>query len=507
MRSLVHFAPGPPEGRVAILAWPRCQDGRATEACQDRFSRELLIKGCKTSPDLRDNTSLDACQAAISAHSGSKGESHVPSPLIVYSGILAPDREDLVGYLERVDASARRLGHELLLLNRGFLPVPTSSRTASIPHTPELEATYGPLLRDSDVDEIATRAAAVLNCQGTLGFEASLRNLLLYRRYMADFLDRLDPCLCILSVQFHAHHFVLRRMCEQRGLPFVYQGGGVLPGTFAFEPAGQMGASLVARHSQAFCQLPLEERDLETTRRYLQRARAERLCRKPQTSEEMLRPLIESLRNSARRVIFYAGQNDFFSGIVPPWLPGARLHSPHFVDTLDALDCLSLLARKNNWRIVFKPHPNIEDRYDALPISCPKRVTMLKGANIFECMEECDATVTVFSQVSYLALLHDHPGVLLGCNQMSGKGCAYEIENVADVETKIVEACENGTTPVMPERWLRHAAQLLKYYLYAWEPEVAQIAGRDTDALASHLIRQSKAASPQEQADLAWTLG
>ena len=251
-----------------------------------------------------------------------------------------------------------------------------------------------------------------------------------------------------------------------------------------------MAESWVARESEKFMQLPVDERDLEAAEKLLELVRAEKLSRKEQSDENSIEPIIKEARDRGRKVIFYGGQNDFQTGMLPSFLPEAKIHSPVFVDTIDALQCLAFLAEKNNWHIIFKPHPMVVKWHKDAAILTENRVTTVLDADIFECMEKCDLTATIVSQLSYMALIHGRPSVLLGRNQLSGKGCAYEVGSEMELEPTLRKALEEGITDSMRRSWMRHAAQLLRHYLYSFEEATRPIMGRDVGDVARYLLRR-----------------
>ena len=178
----------------------------------------------------------------------------------------------------------------------------------------------------------------------------------------------------------------------------------------------------------------------------------------------------------------------------PPWLPNARIHSPHYTHTNDALHDLAKQAERFDWQILFKPHPNLTVRgQDPAAYSGPfaDRVTVAQGANVFECIELTDVTTTIVSQVSYVALMHERPVVLLGGNQLRGKRCAWEPARREEVGPCIERALDEGPSPSMQENWRRHVAQLLKYYLFAYDEEVRSFFDRDEVDVARYLMMQS----------------
>lgn len=256
-----------------------------------------------------------------------------------------------------------------------------------------------------------------------------------------------------------------------------------------------MAQSWVALESSRFRSLPIDDAQSTTAAAYLERVRADHRTRKDQKSEIDVRRIVEDRRGNARAVVFYAGQNDDASGMRPAWLADSKIHSPFFASTGDALDRLSILAKKNNWLILFKPHPMCES--DAGSIREEDHVATVAGANVFECIDASDATVTVLSQVGYLSLIHSKPCVLLGRMQLSGKGCLYEISGAEDTEAAVCEAIKHGFSADQKEMWRLHVAQLLKHYLFGFDADIVELLGRDENLAADLLMGHAKAKKPE----------
>lgn len=403
----------------------------------------------------------------------------------------------LISYLERLDEYLRQSNYRLFLVNLDSLPVPTRCDYISLPRY--LEVPFYPKFasfKGTSIEPELMHAAAVEADFRNEDFKTSLCRLLLYKDFMEKLFYKEKPNLCIIYCQFTGFHITLRLICQQNSVPYVFTERGVLPGTICFEQAGQMAESLVAQESRRFLELPVDDNDIHMASGYLDFARSNRLTRKPQTKEEKLPQLVTDLRQKKRKVIFYAGQHDYYSGMHPSWLPKARTHSPFFVNTFDALQYLLRLAEKNDWQILFKPHPNIEHRQVDFKPFYPDRLTYVTGANIFECLSESDVTVTILSQVGYLALIHNRPLVMLGCNQISGKRCAYEITSRQETEEVILEALKGKDRDEKHENWIKHVAQLCKYYLFSMDKEITDIIGRDVDEATRYLILQCRFPEP-----------
>ena len=413
--------------------------------------------------------------------------------ILVSAFLSGKGQEKKVRYLEKLDKYLRLFRFRLFCVNTGSPGVKTSLEYTTMPaYVSEFQHVQGSrFLGAEDLSPEIIHAASV---------EAEIRNsplptaavrLLLFRAFFRRILAERDPHLCVLWHQFNGFHYAAADLCRQLRIPIVYSEYGVMPGTAVFETGGQMAESWVAQQSEKFTSLPVEDLDLQVAERYLEHTQQQKLSRKDQAAEVSIDPIVEKCRQKGRRIIFYAGGNDFQTGMLPTALPQARIHSPMFVDTLDALQMLVRMAETHDWHILFKPHPMVEKWHQSFKVHFPDRMDTAVGANLFDCMEKTDVTTTILSQVCYMALIHNRPSVMLGRNQLSGKGCAYEVGAESEMAGVFHEALAKGFTPDRQKAWMRHVAQLLKYYVFAFEPDVEKLVGRDIDEAARYLMKQS----------------
>ena len=96
----------------------------------------------------------------------------------------------------------------------------------------------------------------------------------------------------------------------------------------------------------------------------------------------------------------------------------------------------------------------------------PENVINFDDLEIHDVIDMADVTVTILSQTSYVALIRKKPVVMLGYNQIRGKGCVYEAYEKNNIEKEIEMAILNGLSRKQEQYFYKHVAQLLKYYLY-----------------------------------------
>lgn len=276
-------------------------------------------------------------------------------------------------------------------------------------------------------------------------------------------LDTWKPSEVMLWNEFNALHAVFTEVCREKGIDPIFLEFGVLPGTFAIEHGGQMGKSMVARNAEEFLQKPVAQEDLEKSREVLSFLRASGLNRNVQPDNNEMELLLEKMK-ADRPIVLFAGQHDFDSGLIPYTEETRQYHSPMFATSLDAANHLAKIAEANDWNFIFKPHPGVAGRYKKTDFA--DNVIFVNRINLNELIDKVDVVITLMSQTAYVSLIREKAVVTLGYNQLRGKGCTYEAYTEDAIEQAIAEAIAHGCTPEQKQQFVRHCAQLLKYYLY-----------------------------------------
>lgn len=423
----------------------------------------------------------------------SKSNSEQSLQTILVSGYFSgPGARQKLAYLERLDYVLRRQHYRLFLVNLTPQHLSTPCAHCSLPHFVH----YNHLLKrfgridPESLDDAYGEAIALESEETGVSPGQAARKLLQFLDLMDRIIRRQRPVLAILWHQFNSLHYALATYSERIALPVLYAEYGLLPGTVAFDAAGQMAESWVTTDNARFLALELTQEQQSAVRDYLDRIRRERRSRKPQSGKAEIAGKLRSIQEQGRSIVFYAGENLYRSGILPTTSPRARLHSPHFRDTAEALGALCAEAKERAWHVVFKPHP--QSRPWTHPAVSEDILTVAEGANVFDCILHSDVTATLVSQVSYLALIQGKPCVLMGRNPLSGKGCVYEVASADTLGSTVEAAVSEGFTSAQRDAWLRHAAQLCVHYLYALEPDVEEAIGRGVRDAAEYIIEHTR---------------
>lgn len=281
-------------------------------------------------------------------------------------------------------------------------------------------------------------------------------------RYIRVLLDKIKPDMVILWNEFYAFHMIFQQVCKIKKIKIGYMEFGCIPGTFALEKHGQQGESFPACHPICFNSLGITKQEIRAAvkgKKYIFKTCLNR------NWQPLFGKMDEIflLKKKGQPVITYMGQNDYESGMYPYTIRTKRYHSPVFQTTLEGLEFIELLAIKNNWTLLYKPHPIME----ALGHEAEngKRYLNLTSINIHEVIDYSDIVITILSQSAYISLLRNKPVVLLGYMQLKKSGCVYEAYHKKLIEKKLKEALKYGYTDKQKKCFLKHMTRLLKYYL------------------------------------------
>jgi hypothetical protein len=288
---------------------------------------------------------------------------------------------------------------------------------------------------------------------------------MIYRmyQYLQKVIELFRPRMMILHTSVSIQHKILTELCLERKIPFVYTHQGILPGTFAFDVGGEVGASLPAVYATQFKALPVSEEEKEQAKELWDYLYVTKMNRKVQPKNHVVEHIKEQLATD-RPTIFYGGQNDIRSHMVPYTEEAREHHSPIFQSSIEAAVYIGEICRKNHWNFIYKPHPMYAEKEDVSLLT--ENTIYVKYGDINDLMDVSDVFVTILSTSNYVGLIRKKPVVMLGYTQSKGKDVTYEAFRKADIEPTIRAAVENGFTQSQKKAFIIHLAQVVKYYLY-----------------------------------------
>lgn len=293
-----------------------------------------------------------------------------------------------------------------------------------------------------------------------LDYDLSIQLIYDYVDFTVRMLD-IKRIICTGSTM--VSHIILSKICRDNNIQIIYTHQGIIPGTIAFDTIGEVGESVSALYPDQCCKLLVSEQEINKTNEILAYLKLNGMNRKVMPRNTWKEDVINRIAEG-KHIILYAGQNDVFSHMVPYTEKTQKFYSPIFESSEDALFFLAELCQKNGWNIIYKPHPMYVNR--TRPDSFPDNVIYVPFGNINEMIDYCDVMITILSTSNYISLIRNKPVVMLGYNQIKGKGCTYEAFEKEHIEEKIKDALKYGFSSEQQSAFVKHVARSLKYYLY-----------------------------------------
>lgn len=303
--------------------------------------------------------------------------------------------------------------------------------------------------------------------------------------------------------EFTSMHYLLKNICQEKNIPILYFEFGVLPGTLCLETRGQMGESDVAVNDTQFMNLVVSDNQIQNATKLIQHLKENGLNRNPQPVNDEVSKLKKYIDNG-RPTVVYFGQNDYESGIYPYTKISKSYHSPIFKSSDEAAIVLEKVCKKQGYNFIYKPHPTIYAMYGA-PKGFSKETIIVDKVNLDELIDLSTVTVTILSQTAYVSLIRGKPVIMLGYNQLRGKACTYECFDEKDLEKTLMDAVHHGLTSEQKSAFIRHVAQLNRYYLFddeqktgeSWGLPITAFEGKINAALKDSREMSSKAGSSE----------
>jgi len=283
--------------------------------------------------------------------------------------------------------------------------------------------------------------------------------------YIRKLFELVQPERIYLWNQFYAIHVLIKDLASEYSIDVRFFEFGNIPGTLQMDEEGQMGESWPTIHQKEFMNLSVNKMELEEARKIWHYLYLSRENRKKQPEKDLWE-LIKNRILFGRPVVLYAGQNDFESGIRPYTENTRRFHSPIFKSSNEAAEYLAEICLKNHWNFLYKPHPIMCRNECELSYKFSQNVILIKEANINELIDLSDVLVTILSTTAYTSLIRRKATVMLGYTQLKDKGCTYQAFEKKEIEEIMIQALKDGFSRQQQDNFIKHLAQINKYYLY-----------------------------------------
>ena len=281
--------------------------------------------------------------------------------------------------------------------------------------------------------------------------------------YTERMLDIINPEIMIIMDSVQPIHRIIRDVAEKKGITMIYTHAGVVPGTVAFDLGGEVGESIPSLYPEAFKQLAVDANEIEFAQKVVNYLFQSRANRKKQPDKYTVSDLI-NLIDSNKKTIFFAGQNDVRSYMVPYSKKTQQYYSPVFSSSVEAANYIADICNDEDWNIVYKPHPMYKKNNEREMLS--DSIIYIDECDINDLIDISDLTVTILSSINYISLIRNTPVLMLGYGWLKGSGCTYEAFDASQIHDQLKKAMHYGYTKEQKESFFRHMAQCLKYYVY-----------------------------------------
>lgn len=285
------------------------------------------------------------------------------------------------------------------------------------------------------------------------------KTILLTEQYFLNVYALTKPSAIIIWNPYVSFNKIAEYVAREKGICVVYAESGVIPGTIGLSTWGDLGESRPSVEPEYFLNLPITVEEIEAAMNIVAYIRDSRFNRN-------IQPQIKNkfMLYRKRPVIFLAGQNDSECGL-QPYDNLAKNYSQMFDSSESALAYIAEVALKNNWNILYKPHPIVARRMLEKK-AVPGNVIYITEGDINDFIDCCDVCITILSTTAYVALIRGKPVVMLGKIQISGQGCVYEAFEKDKIEQVIRKALEYRYTKEQNQAFVEHVARMCKYCLY-----------------------------------------
>ena len=279
---------------------------------------------------------------------------------------------------------------------------------------------------------------------------------------IALFINNFKPSRVLLWHQWNSYSVIGNFIAKSSGIPTLYTHEGFLPGSMAIDHMGEIGQSKPCLIDDYFSDIP-SDYEIDKAEKYIDFIIKNKNDRKPNSNFGLEKSIIDRMRDKYSKVIFFAGVNDWQTGIYPLDGPYKLYQSPYYLGTYDCLRTLIKIAQEENYLIIFKPHPNTPQTQEIYH----KNLLTLEFGSIWSLIESSDLVVSPLSTVLYHASIIGKPSLAMGkIPSIYIKGNHYI--NSDAVLRNCLLGKENISQTLSKDDVTKHIAILLSKYLCSY---------------------------------------
>jgi hypothetical protein len=345
---------------------------------------------------------------------------------------------------------------------RSCLPLPDRRSITSIVQSHEQL-----LAQDDDVDTLVDRAAGLC---------------------LERVLSR-DPSAVICFNPYIPTHRLLRSLAHHRGVRWIAAERGIVPGSIVFDDMGIHAEGCVAKCSETFDTLPINSPQRAAMTEYFESLRVRRVGGK---RDPVCRNSSSGPTCTRRPSVLFAGVDEWGCGMRPVGHPSSLAWSPVFRSNIDAFHALAKVANQYRAQVVCRPHPNDKFRHDHQNVLSAEGVPIGAiwddSSPLFDAIERSRAVASIASTVLAYSLICNRPALLLGCNELNGRGVAYEVQRVEHLPDTLGRSLTDGLLDSMRSSWIDFASRYVAHYAFALDRELLAASGRGAETAACAVV-------------------
>ncbi len=277
-------------------------------------------------------------------------------------------------------------------------------------------------------------------------------------RYYSAIFSIFQPKVVIVWNAFAFNSHMVKLIAEKNNIPVITMESGHLEGTFIFSDK-LYGDDSITREAIDFKNKLINADQLDLSRKIIARLAEQRSTRYVQNTFNI--SLLPKQFKKDRKTVLFIGQFDIENYSFPYEDESGKHYSPVFSSSDEGVKYMAKIAAKNNWNLIYKPHPltvvNLPQK------KLPSNVCVV-NADVIDLIELSDVVVCMLSGLAYTTLIYNKPLVELCVTPLYNKGCCYEAFTQSDIESQVNAAMTNGYTDDQKLLFDKHVAQLCDYY-------------------------------------------
>lgn len=285
--------------------------------------------------------------------------------------------------------------------------------------------------------------------------------LMLMYEYYGKLFEIMKPKRMVVWGGWDYRCYILGQLASERKIPVRFMEYGWIPGTYQLDRRGIQGQGEYAVDSKRLLNTVVLEKEIKQVKMLktfiLSSKKDTVVSHETITDDESLSKL-----NPDKKTVFVAGMDDAGMKMNPKSDYWYHYVSHCFQSTKEMLIFIYDICRRNDWNLIFKPHPrhNKGNLFDITDIGSD--IIFILDRDVDSLIQIADVTVCMASAVEYKVLMYGKPLVSVGRSAIQGKKCAYEVKNKNEIETVMREAVNKGMAKAQETNFDIHLAQLLK---------------------------------------------